>query len=452
MAAAFPDTSIHLPNHLRVVARLRSMCLLAAIALLLPGCRSTTSRDLVERELRQQEDQIYAMEDYLADYQQLLCQYRRENASLKRQLVQGQFKDGPVEQPGRGSTSPSLREDAPPRFRDTEPPADSDSPSQVVPPLDFNTPEIPPLDDTTSTNNEPHEEDDAAPLVADRNSASSTYSESVELANALTERAGPVPVAGPPEQVAVRGEVILDDPEIGPRVWVEVTPILTSGTPTTFDGRLSLMILDMPASGAEKDIARWDFTRDDLAQVATESGGGATLQFPLQLPADVPADRPVELWVRLMPEGGRKVLAHAPLDLSRPSRFASVVSRPRPVVDRAVRTAAAELAIRSIPKPSAEDDGWTIARPDQPNLTTRLGGTSDGNWRAATHPVPVVESRPVVDIPLVSSAHVPQRSSSESGNQSRTATSSTWSPERPPKTPPDDHIRPPAVPVWAPTR
>ena len=36
-----------------------------------------------------QEDQIYSMQDYIHQYQQLVCQYRNENASLKRQLSQG---------------------------------------------------------------------------------------------------------------------------------------------------------------------------------------------------------------------------------------------------------------------------------------------------------------------------------------------------------------------------
>ena len=50
------------------------------------GCQTAGQNDLVTRELRNQEDQIYAMEDYLAQYQQLLCQVRAENASLRRQI------------------------------------------------------------------------------------------------------------------------------------------------------------------------------------------------------------------------------------------------------------------------------------------------------------------------------------------------------------------------------
>ena len=58
------------------------------------GCKSGVERDVVQREMRQQEDQIYALEDYLSEYQQLLCDARSENAMLKRQMVQGQFRSG----------------------------------------------------------------------------------------------------------------------------------------------------------------------------------------------------------------------------------------------------------------------------------------------------------------------------------------------------------------------
>ena len=50
------------------------LSVLVALALV-PGCRSATQTDLVEREMRQQEDQIYALQDYLADYE-------RKTASL----------------------------------------------------------------------------------------------------------------------------------------------------------------------------------------------------------------------------------------------------------------------------------------------------------------------------------------------------------------------------------
>lgn len=48
------------------------------------GCQSNAQYDQVARELRMQEDELYAMEDYVAQYQQLVCKYRNENAGRYR--------------------------------------------------------------------------------------------------------------------------------------------------------------------------------------------------------------------------------------------------------------------------------------------------------------------------------------------------------------------------------
>ena len=53
------------------------------------GCQNNSQRDLMARDRRMQEDQIYALQDYITQYQQLLCRYRSENCELKRQLADG---------------------------------------------------------------------------------------------------------------------------------------------------------------------------------------------------------------------------------------------------------------------------------------------------------------------------------------------------------------------------
>src|ERR1044072_4982447 len=58
----------------------------AALAwLFMSGSQSNAERDLVARDRRLQEDQLYAMQDYISQYQQLVCRIRSENASLRRQ-------------------------------------------------------------------------------------------------------------------------------------------------------------------------------------------------------------------------------------------------------------------------------------------------------------------------------------------------------------------------------
>lgn len=59
---------------------------LAAAALLAAGCKSDLNQQLLERELRYQEDQIYQLQDELADKCARLENVAGENASLRRQL------------------------------------------------------------------------------------------------------------------------------------------------------------------------------------------------------------------------------------------------------------------------------------------------------------------------------------------------------------------------------
>ncbi|MFM8284294.1 MAG: hypothetical protein ACKOCW_12135, partial [Planctomycetaceae bacterium] len=78
-------------------------CLAASLALI--GCKSTVDQQLLERELRLQEDQIYQLQDELASRQASLQRTEVENATLRKQLG---FSDGDPSLPlrGGGSSSP----------------------------------------------------------------------------------------------------------------------------------------------------------------------------------------------------------------------------------------------------------------------------------------------------------------------------------------------------------
>jgi len=63
--------------------------LAGAVSLLSGGCRSDLGQQLLERELRYQEDQIYQLQDELQEKCMRLEQTAGENASLRRQLGLG---------------------------------------------------------------------------------------------------------------------------------------------------------------------------------------------------------------------------------------------------------------------------------------------------------------------------------------------------------------------------
>jgi hypothetical protein len=355
-----------------------SVALACAIGapLLLVGCQTNAQYDQAARDLRMQEDELYAMEDYVAQYQDLICKYRTENAALRRQLA-GQG----------GAPTPATRTPVIPRPA----PDDSDievpeTPDVGTPPGQLDAPDVPPIGETTSLE--------------------------------FRDRSGPAV-----EDVVLRGEVIAND-HGGPRLAIDVEPRDVAGQPTTFDGGISLMIVDPAADGDEK-LARWDF-RPKEVRAAMNSTSNGELQFQVELPADVEVPETAKLWLQLLPRGGGRLVKHADVNLQQPGTFASVDEatqhsgvRENPVV-AAVYNEATE-----IPPVESEilDAGWTIAEPGKPG-----GMESDAEneeWRASLEPPPeaIATARPSI------SKGVPKKSQQARASLVKQR-SSGWSPDR----------------------
>ena len=92
------------------VPRARPIFVMAAVVLCCLGCKSDLSEQLLERELRMQEDQIYQLQDELQDTSVRLDRAAGENTSLKKQLGFG-ANDGPS--PRRGPFLPPAGQPAP---------------------------------------------------------------------------------------------------------------------------------------------------------------------------------------------------------------------------------------------------------------------------------------------------------------------------------------------------
>jgi hypothetical protein len=89
------------PDGFRLQVR-RLSPLAAAIALLTVGCKSDLNQQLLERELRYQEDQIYQLQDELAEQCARLEHVAGENSSLRKQLG---VSDADSAAPSRGRRS-----------------------------------------------------------------------------------------------------------------------------------------------------------------------------------------------------------------------------------------------------------------------------------------------------------------------------------------------------------
>ncbi len=398
--------------------------------LFLTGCQSGGQQDLVVREMRQQEDQIFAMQNYLEDYQKLLCQYRADNAALKRQLAEGRSSE--PRSKDDNSNSPKELE---PRKRRTSPPKESDQdsnsepdrgPNMELPPApEITDPEVPPLDATKSSQadlNWGQEEEiqntsrDSQVLTA---AAIEQVESEVEVAapEPLVERIALIEITKgedaqfasrsvrSAELILVQGEVVPNDSGGGPRIFVEVKALESAIGPGPFVGRAELMVLN-PADGSPQPVARWNFAADAV-QAAMSDADGRTMQFRLELPPESAVDTPVELWVRLLPAEGGKMLTHVPLDLLQAGQFTSTQgnskvvqdSKPTQLLVSSSHIAHGDPVRRNLyTATSIDGDGWTTALPGEPSDAHCL---SESQWRASSEPIPAMVQAFVPASPVV---------------------------------------------------
>jgi len=140
------------PEHRERAAPRPGQGLLIMSLLLLAGCKSDLNQQLLERELRYQEDQIYQLQDELQDKCARLESVAGENASLRRQLGVGE-KDpaaAPRAAPVRPRTAPTAPVLVPPAIEvpDVVPPAapgnrGGQPPGSLAPPVLDNVPPLP---------------------------------------------------------------------------------------------------------------------------------------------------------------------------------------------------------------------------------------------------------------------------------------------------------------------
>jgi hypothetical protein len=366
--------------------------------LVVGGCQSGAQSDLVSRELRLQEDKIYAMQDYLAQYQQLLCQVRAENAALKQQLA---AEGTAVAAPSRSKPSSQGAGDAAKEPGASEPP-NREPTDFEIPSLDAPKLNVPKTMDQSSirperTESPTHEAGEAVHIASYADDSAHIGRDVVAQSQAGASAAA-VPIvndAPPADRVWLSGEVVPNETG-GPRLVVDVTPLTESGRPAAYAGEVSLMVLATSETGPPNNLARWDFSPGETALAAGVDGASPhTLQFHLELPPGTPVGQPVQLWVRLKTDIGHKLLANVPLDFQRPGGFASVPfqsspgeSQQAPVAVRVVDAANVTHHSSKSFTPNA-GDGWTIARPGETGSAAVRGPAADSEWRASSQPIPM---------------------------------------------------------------
>jgi hypothetical protein len=421
------------------------------------GCHNNSERDLIARDRRMQEDQIYALQDYISQYQQLVCRYRSENESLRRKLSDGRVAE-PEPEPSEPRPRTRDRSSAPtstPQFQAPQTPSSEEqSPPPPAPPV-IEAPDVPPLKTTTTgeaalTNDSLVSEvavpDDSSPRVLVASHDETTQNEaSGETASAAGEPGRFI--ANEPTAPAVHaqsdsainvmlsGEVVANDAGGGPRLMVDVVPFDASGRVEAFDGSVSLMLLTSGDDGRQRSIGRWDFGPNDVRAAIDTSASEPTIRFFVELPAGAAVSEATQLWVRLVPRDGAKLLAYANVDLAQPGVFSSRTDKLWPTEEAVLAASYVEESstpASDVATTMSEGD-WAIAEPGKPaNLPPEAQDSSGGGgWRLSTEPMPaVVASSTALSPPPAIEPLVRHENPTPVADAARPAKRPGWSPER----------------------
>jgi hypothetical protein len=243
--------------------------------LLLAGCQSGNT-ELLERELRLQEDKIYQLQFELEDCCKSLEDCGQENAALRERTGTS----------ATTRTAPAARTDRS-RTRDAEP--DTIEPPRV----ELGTPDEdgagsdlygPSADDFEGSLSFPKAEildgSDVTSITLDR-----------PLARLAGENAGK------------------------PKLVLGVKPRGDAGQTMPAAGDVAIVVLDETQQDNAGHIARWDFTTKQAATKLRKTSAGPQMRFELDLPTELSESdaKNLRVYVRFLTPDGRKLQADAPL-------------------------------------------------------------------------------------------------------------------------------------------
>jgi len=347
------------------------------------GCRTNLSRDLLEQELRMQEDKIYELQGLVEEYQQQLDSCQRENQSLlKEHAAPASSRDSrassrsrrhpreegdelslpQVEMPAgslRGGNAPAYN--GPPVISPPDPevpegehrdefeptkPSNAKLPSSITVPGEDNSelPQFelpaggnPPADDKTTGDEMPGEE---------------TVTQ-ISLNRKLT------------------GGHNVDDQPGDDGLMVVIEPLDASGELIEVPGEVSVVVLDPAQEGEAARVARWDFTSEEAAQHIKRTPMGDGLHFDLRWPHGPPANRTLNLYVRFKTLEGKKLQLEKEIEVRLPGKDDSSdaapawtkADKPAPEAEASSTDASAPRAKATAIRPASDDAANKTDRP-----------------------------------------------------------------------------------------
>ena len=404
------------------------------------GCRSARDNqiDLMERELRAQEDYIYELEDYVLDYSEKLRQCR-----CTQPVAVGHSHSAPQLAPALASSS-SSKNDSQSSSRETLRPARENSVLEDSEPLPIHssTEELESIEDLEI----PELDLKIGDPISERESPSSLISVSAEEEHpagreeplydphAIPDPADFNPLrsqskrdavvqatdAAPPEETAAEDGSTTDQPRIRELRAAErlvITHVFRGASisaesdtpasllavveardarnePADFAGKVSLMVMT-GAPDQQQRVKRWDFTPEEtsLAWQTSHLGDGLHLELPLEA-ADLPA-ADCELWVRLETFQGEKLLTKVPFETtqlvgideaSTENLVESTIGLEATTLEPTTLANGEQPQANPLRRDQAElPEEVAVAQLTQTTAASSREPTEEPRWRAATH-------------------------------------------------------------------
>jgi hypothetical protein len=292
-------------------------------AVLFSGCRSQSrvNQQLLERELRLQEDCIWRLRWALEDQQRALDDARAQADTSKKEAdtVRGKAASGPDLSPPSSILAPaeSGRDSEAPRL----PPAPGASPGDA--PLVEPPSAAPSLRAPGSSNgpNSPRRSNPPRPREAFEGPAITQASAVSELPRRTSDAEKPPERLNPDLTIdrivlneALSGGLNLDGKPGDELLGVAIEQRDAKDARMIAPGDVSIIVVDPALEGKASKIARWDFDADEVAKHVRRNREGAALQFELPWPK-IPEHGDLRLFVRFTTYDGRKLEANLPIEV-----------------------------------------------------------------------------------------------------------------------------------------
>jgi hypothetical protein len=291
-------------------------------AVVFSGCRSQSrvNQQLLERELRLQEDCIWRLKWALEDQQRALDDARAQADTFKKEAdtVRGKASAGPDLTPPSTILAPAQggRDSEAPRL----PPAPGVPSGDLVEP----PPGVAPTLRAPGTSREP-----SSPRRSSPPRPKEVFEgPAITQASAVSEpRSRTRDMENPPERLnpdltidrivlneAMSGGLNLDGKPGDELLGVAIEQRDAKDARMIAPGDVSIVVVDPALDGKASKIARWDFDSEEVARHVRRNREGAALQFELPWPK-LPAHSDLRLFVRFTTYDGRKLEANLPIEV-----------------------------------------------------------------------------------------------------------------------------------------